>query len=94
MEHDNNNNNDNNNNKAPKTAIAGVVEKDEHLKPTKSPVCHAEYTASDSQAQPLAFLWQNYLESTGEGVKGEFLVPSNSQCSRQVGLVSFGRQPS
>ena len=32
--------------RVPKTVIVVVVEEDEHLKPTKSSLWHAEYTAS------------------------------------------------
>ena len=76
------------------TVIAGVSEEDEHPKPTKSSICHAQYKASDNQAQLLVFSWRKCLELTGKRVKSEFLVPSNNQCSMQVGLASFGQQPS
>ena len=62
----------------------GVVEVDGHLKPTKSSIWHAEYTTSGSQAQLLAFPWRNYLELSREGVKGEYLAPSNSHRLGQV----------
>ena len=39
----------------PKTVNVRIDEDDEYRKPTKSSVRHAEYTASDSQVQLLAF---------------------------------------
>ena len=77
--------------KVRKTVVTRVIEEDEHPKPSK---WHAEYTASDSRAQLLAFPWQNCLELIGEGVKRKFLAPSNSQCSRQVVPVSFNQKSS
>ena len=49
--------------KVPKTVISGIGEEDEHPKPTKSSVWHAEYTAF-RQSSPAPGLLQTELLAT------------------------------
>ena len=58
-----------------------MVEEDECPIPTKSPNGMQKIEPLAIQVQLLAFTWQNFLELIGEGVKGEYLVPLNNQCS-------------
>ena len=75
------NNNNNNNNKVLKTVIAGVAKEDEHLMPKKCPKWHAQYIASDSPVQLLAFTWQDRFEQIGVGQKASIWRLPYNHCS-------------
>ena len=49
----------------------------EHSIPTKYPTKYTQNMVSDSEAQLLAFTWQNCSEQTEEWAKVKLLVPSN-----------------
>ena len=68
---------------------ARMIEEIEHLIPTKHPTRYTQNIASDSQAQLLAFMWQNHLEQTGEWAKRQKLAPLN-QCSIALLAVILG----
>ena len=58
-----------------------MVEEDERPIPIKNPNDTRKIQPLAVLVQLLAFKWKNCLELTGEGAKGEYLAPSNNQCS-------------
>ena len=56
---------------ASKTVMAEVVKGDERSLSKKYLRWPAQYIATDSQVQLLAFPWQSYLELARDGVKGK-----------------------